>query len=158
MDYKSIQEMLKKVFLALFIVAAIACNASPRIALDDKPGQLKPNTQQEVILKEVINLFENISYKKTPLNDSLSSVIFDNFEKTIDEGKNYLLKSDVDEFEKYRYTLLPDLKKGDLSTMFHIFNVYQTRYIERLSYALSQVNEPLDYTGNDEYIYNREHE
>ena len=76
MDYKYFQEMLKKVFLALFIVAAIACNASPRIALDDKPGQLKPNTQQEVILKEVINLFENISYKKVPFNDSLSSVLY----------------------------------------------------------------------------------
>ena len=64
MDYKSFQEMLKKVFLALFIVAAIACNASPRVALLDKSGDLKPNTQQEVILKEVINLFENVSYKK----------------------------------------------------------------------------------------------
>ena len=158
MDYKYFQEMLKKVFLALFIVAAIACNASPRIALDDKPGQLKPNTQQEVILKEVINLFENISYKKVPFNDSLSSVIFDNYQKTIDEGKNYFLKSDIDDFEQYRYTLLPDLKKGDLSTMFYMFNVYQKRYLERMTFALSQVNSSFDFTKDEEYTYNREKE
>jgi carboxyl-terminal processing protease len=158
MDYKSIQEMLKKVFLALFIVAAVACNASPRIALDDTPGSLKPNTQQEVILKEVINLFENISYKKVPFNDSLSSVIFDNYIKTIDEGKNYLFKSDIDDFEKYRFTLLPDLKKGDLSTMYYIFNIYQTRYLDRLDYALSQVKTHFDFTKDEEYTYNREKE
>lgn len=156
MDYKSFREMLKKIFLALFIVATIACNASPRIALDDKPGQLKPNTQQEVILKEVINLFENISYKKVPFNDSLSSVIFDNYIKTLDEGKNYLLQSDIDDFEKYRLTLLPDLKKGDLSTMFHFFNVYQDRYLERLNYALSQVNSKFDFAKNEDYTFDRE--
>ncbi|HLT42074.1 MAG TPA: carboxy terminal-processing peptidase [Sphingobacteriaceae bacterium] len=158
MDYKSFQEMLKKIFLALFIVAAFACNASPRIALEDAPGSLMPNTQQEVILKEVINLFENISYKKVPFNDSLSSVIFDNYIKTIDEGKNYLLKSDIDAFEKYRFTLLPDLKNGDLSTMYYIFNTYQTRYLERLNYAYSQVNTSFDFTKDEEYVYNRENE
>jgi carboxyl-terminal processing protease len=158
MDYKSFQEMLKKIFLALFIVAAIACNASPRIALNNTPGSLMPNTQQEVILKEVINLFENISYKKVPFNDSLSSVIFDNYIKTLDEGKNYLLKSDIDVFEKYRLTLLPDLKKGDLSTMYFIFNTYQNRYLERLNYAFSQVNTPFNFTKDEEYTYNRENE
>lgn len=158
MDYKSFQEMLKKVFLALFIVAAIACNASPRVALLDVPGGLKPNTQQEVILKEVINLFENVSYKKVPFNDSLSSVIFDNYIKTLDEGKNYLQKEDINEFENYRFTLLPDLKKGDLSSMYYIFNVYQNRYLDRMEYALSKVNTPFDFTKNEEYTYNREKE
>lgn len=156
MDYKSFQEMLKKVFLALFIVAAIACNASPRVALLDEQGGLKPNTQQEVILKEVINLFENVSYKKVPFNDSLSSVIFDNYIKTIDEGKNYLQKEDINEFENYRFSLLPDLKKGDLSSMYYIFNVYQNRYLDRMEYALSRVNTPFDFTKNEEYTYNRE--
>lgn len=158
MDYKSFQEMLKKVFLALFIVAAIACNASPRVALLDTPGDLKPNTQQEVILKEVINLFENVSYKKVPFNDSLSSVLFDNYIKTLDEGKNYLLKSNIDDFEKYRLTLLPDLKKGDLSSMYYIFNIYQKQYLDRMSYALSQVNTPFNFTKDEEYTYNREKE
>lgn len=158
MNYKYFQEMLKKLFLALFIAAAFACNASPRINLDDKAGQLKPNTQQEVILKEVINLFENVSYKKVPFNDSLSSVVFDNYIKTIDEGKNYMLQSDIDDFEKYRFTLLPDLKKGDLSSMYYIFNVYQTRYLDRMNYALSQVKMPFNFDNDEEYVYDRENQ
>lgn len=158
MDYKSFQEMLKKIFLALFIIAAFACNASPRVVISDDPEQLKPNTQQEVILKEVINLFENISYKKVPFNDSLSSVVFDNYIKTIDEGKNYFLQQDIDNFENYRFTLLPDLKKGDLSAMFHIFNVYQERYLDRMNYAISQINTNFDFSKDEEYTYNRERE
>lgn len=155
MNYKYFQEMLKKIFLALFIAATLACNASPRITLDDKAGHLKPNTQQEVILKEVINLFENVSYKKVPFNDSLSSVVFDNYIKTIDEGKNYMLQSDIDDFEKYRNTLLPDLKKGDLSTMFYIFNIYQTRYLERMTYALDQVKTTFNFDSDEQYTYDR---
>src|SRR5690606_23519140 len=134
------------------------CNASPRIVLDEKPGQLKPDAEQEVIVKEIINLFGTVHYKKAPFNDSLSSVVFDNYMKTLDAGKNYLLQSDVDEFEKYRKTLLPDLKEGDLSVMFHMFNVYQTRFLERVNYAISQVKTKFDFDKDENYTYDREHE
>lgn len=158
MNYKAVQEMLKKLFLTLFVAAAVACSATPRVSIEDSPGQLKPNTQQEIILKEVINLFENISYKKPDLNDSLSVVIYDNFQKTLDEGKNYLLKEDIEKFEKFKHTLLPDLRKGDLSSMYFMYNTFQKRYIERMEFALSQVNTNFDYTEDDQYVYDRKNE
>lgn len=150
--------MLKKVFLALFVVAAIACNASPRVVLENKPGQLAPDTEQGIIVQEVVNLFETVHYKKVPFNDSLSAVIFDNYMETLDEGKNYLLQSDVDEFKQYRNTLLSDLKEGDLSVMFHMFNVYQARYLERLNYAVSQIKTKFDFTKDESYTYDRKNE
>jgi len=158
MNYKSFREMLKKVFLALFVVAAIACNASPRVVLENKPGQLAPDTEQGIIVQEVVNLFETVHYKKVPFNDSLSAVIFDNYMETLDEGKNYLLQSDVDEFKQYRNTLLSDLKEGDLSVMFHMFNVYQARYLERLNYAVSQIKTKFDFTKDESYTYDRKNE
>jgi len=151
--------MLKKVFLALFVAAAISCSAGTRVDLDgDKPGILKPDAAQGVITKDLVSLFETVHYKKVPFNDSLSSEIFDEYIKTLDEGKNYFLKSDIDEFEQYRKLLLNDLKEGDLSAMFHIFNVYQNRYLERLNYALSQVKTGFDFTKDEEYTYNRKNE
>lgn len=159
MSYKSFQEMLKKVFLALFVAAAISCSASPRVNLDgDGPGMLKPDAAQSVIVKDLVGLFETIHYKKVTFNDSLSSEIFDKYIKTLDEGKNYFLKNDIEDFETYRNVILDDLKEGDLSSMFHIFNVYQTRYLERLKFAESQVKNDFDFTKDEKYTYNRKNE
>src|SRR5690606_37916730 len=97
-------------------------------------------------------------YKKVPFNDSLSSEIYDEYIETLDEGKNYFLKSDIQDFEQYKSVLLNDIKKGDLSAMYHIFNVYQTRYLERLNFALSQVSTSFDFTKDETYTYNRKGE
>lgn len=159
MSYKSFQEMLKKVFLAIFIAAAISCSAGARVDLNgEEPGTLQPNAAQSVIVKDLVSLFETVHYKKVPFNDSLSSEIYDVYIKTLDEGKNYFLKSDIQSFEQYRPVLLKDLTEGDLSAMFHIFNVYQTRYLERLNYAVSLVDTEFDFTKDEEYIYNRKDE
>ena len=62
MSYKLFQEMLKKVFLALFVAAAISCSAGPRVDIGDGPGTLKPDAAQSVIVKDVVGLFETVHY------------------------------------------------------------------------------------------------
>lgn len=149
--------MLKKIFLALFIVAVVACKASSRVdTAADSTHNLQPDTQQGLIARSLVSIIENYNYKKVNINDSLSAVIFNRYLKQLDEGHNYLLASDVREFEKYRYDLDDDLKEGDLSALFRMFNVFQKRYEERLRYSLSQVNRRFDFTKNETYTYNRE--
>src|SRR5690606_16538493 len=157
-DISSMENMLKKVFFALFIVAIAACGSKPRVNLDAEAGWLKPTPQHAVIAKDVVGLFESISYKKVPFSDSISSVIFDNLIKAVDQGKNYLMQSDIDGFEQYRNSLGEDFRNGDLSAAYHVFNVYMKRYLERLDYALTQVNAPHDFSVDEQYIYNREKE
>lgn len=148
--------MLKKAFFALFVVAIAACGSKPRVNLDAEVGALQPTAQHAVIAKDVVGLFESVSYKKVPFNDSISSIIFDNLIKAVDQGKNYLMQSDIDEFEQYRNTLAQDFRNGDLSAAYHMFNVYMERYLERLDYALEQVAVPHDFEVDETYIYNRE--
>lgn len=150
--------MLKKVFFALFVVAIAACGSTPRVDLDAEAGALKPTPQHAVIAKDVVGLFESISYKKVPFGDSISSVIFDNLIKAVDQNKNYLMQSDIDAFEQYRSKLGEDFQNGDLSAAYHVFNVYMKRYLERLDYALTQVDVPQDFSVDEQYIYNRENE
>lgn len=150
--------MLKKVFFALFVVAIAACGSKPRVNLDAETGALKPTAQHAVIAKDVVGLFESISYKKVPFGDSISSLIFDNLIKAVDQGKNYLMQSDIDGFEQYRNTLGEDFRNGDLSAAYQVFNVYMKRYLERLDYALKQVNVPHDFSVDERYTYNREKE
>ncbi|SFB79974.1 carboxyl-terminal processing protease [Parapedobacter composti] len=150
------ENMLKKVFFGLFVVAIAACGSTPRVNLDAEAGALQPTPHHAVIAKDVVGLFESVSYKKVPLNDSISSIIFDNLIASIDKGKNYLMQADIDGFEQYRNTLAGDFRNGDLSAAYHIFNVYMKRYLDRLDYALDQVDAPHDFTIDEVYVYNRE--
>src|SRR5690606_3561677 len=118
-------------------------------------SNLLPTAKQSVIAKELVKLIENFHYKKVKLNDSISSVILDNYMKTLDEGRNYLLASDIKEFEQYRTRLDDDFREGDLNTMFRIFNTFQKRYEERLRYSLTQINKAYDFTKNETYTYDR---
>lgn len=147
--------MLKRIVFVLIVVAFAACGSKPRVSLHNNEGMIHPTAQHSVIAKDVVGLFENFSYKKVPLNDSISSIIYDNLLKALDDGKNYLMQEDVDGFEKYRKLLVQDFKKGDLSAAYHIFNVYIERYLERMEYAMSQVDQPHDFTVDETYVYNR---
>ncbi len=149
--------MLRKLFLGLFIAATLACSADPRVRVEVVGSlNLKPDAQQQVVVKELVEVIENYHYKKVSLNDSISSIIFDNYIKSLDAGRNYFLASDMADFSQYRNTLDDDLKSGDLSVPFYIFNVYQKRYNERLKFAIGQINQPFDFGKDEQYTYNRE--
>ncbi|WP_245580824.1 carboxy terminal-processing peptidase [Daejeonella oryzae] len=149
--------MLKKVYLALFLVAALSCKAEPRVSTEvEGSPNLKPDIQQSIVAKELVNLIENYHYKKVTINDSFSSDVFDRYLKALDPGKAYFLQSDITEFEKFRNKLDDDLREGDLSAPFYIFNVYQKRYTDRLKYALSQIGNKFEFSQDDQYTYDRE--
>lgn len=148
--------MFKNLVLCLALISVVACGSKPRVTIQDDGIQLKPNIQHEVIAKEVVNLLENHSYKKVAASDSLSNIVFDNLLKAVDRGKTYLLKSDVESFEPYRNTVSQDMRKGDLSVPFHIFNVYSERYLEAIEYALSQVDAEHDFTIDENFTNFRE--
>lgn len=148
--------MFRNIFLILSIISVIACGSKPRVNLDTDESGLKPSIQHEVIAKEVANILESYSYKKAPMNDSLSNIVYDNLIKTIDQGKVYLLKEDIESFEKYRNTISQDFKNGDLSAPFFIFNEYTKRYLEALEYALEQVDAPHDFSKKEYYTNYRE--
>jgi len=149
--------MLKKIFLGLFVATSLACTADPRVKVEVLGSfNLKPDAQQAVVTKELAALLENYHYKKVAINDSISIIIFDTYLKSLDAGRNYFVQADVDDFNQYRSTFDDDLKAGDLSVPFYIFNVFQKRYNERLRFALGKMNQAIDFTANESYPYDRE--
>lgn len=122
----------------------------------DGVQNIKPDEQQSLVLREVVQLIENYNYKKIKINDSISSVIFDRYIKALDPSRYYFLANDIKEFEKYRTTLDDDFRIGDLSGPFYIFNVYLKRYNERITYSMSQIKSKHDFNQNDTYVYDRE--
>lgn len=157
MEFKLFKEMLRRILMITFTAATLACSASPKSQkMVNGVQNIKPDEQQSLVVKEVVQLIENYNYKKIKINDSISSVIFDRYIKALDPSRYYFLANDIKEFEKYRSTLDDDFRLGDLSVPFYIFNVYLKRYNERIDYSISQIKGKYDFNQNDTYVYDRE--
>lgn len=156
-DFKTVKDMFKRFYFVLALGAALACNAAPSKPVKVNGSlNLEPTTQQSTAVKAVASLISGYNYKKVPLNDSISAIIYDRFLKSLDENHTYLLASDVAEFNKYKTLLDDDIKAGNLNNIFYIFNIFQKRYSERQTYSLAQLNKDFDFTKNDAFVYDRE--
>jgi len=156
-DLKTVKDMLKKLYLVLVLGAVLACKASPSKPIKvEGSNDLQPDARQSIVAKEVADLITKYNYKKVPLNDSLSAVIYDRYIKKIDEDHNYLLASDVADFSKYKTVLDDDLKSGNLNDVFYMYNVYQKRFLDRINFSIAQIDDNFDYTKKENFIYDRE--
>ncbi len=157
LEFEKVKHMLKRFLSVSLLAVAIACTATPRVEQDvSGSNNLKPDEQQSLITKEIAELITNYNYKKVKLNDSLSEVIYDNYLERLDPNRSYFLASDINEFKEFRNSFDDDLKVGDLSAPFYMFNVYQKRYNDRMKFSIDVLSKPLDFSKKEEYVYNRE--
>ena len=64
-----------------------------------KPLEVHPRTSLTVVEQLRYN-----HYVKKPLDDGISSDVFDKYLDTLDGGRAYFLAADIVEFEQFRYT------------------------------------------------------
>lgn len=117
------------------------------LALDLKIEPLKPIEVQSKTTIEIVNQLSKHHYRQQELNDNLSSRFLDDYLKTLDSAKNFLLASDVADFEKYRKTFDDDFKAGNLDNSFAIYNRFNQRFMNRLNEVVEQL-EKKDSTFN----------
>ncbi len=129
---------------------ALEVVTAPKLA----PLDVHPNTSLTVVEQ-----LRHTHYVRKPLDDGISSNIFDNYLDNLDGGRAYFLAADIEEFEKYRYTLDDSLKRGKLEAAFEIFNLFQQRAVNRLQYLLSEIDNGLsniDFNVEEEIEIDRE--
>lgn len=120
-----------------------------------KPLEVHPRTSLTVVEQ-----LRHNHYVKKPLDDAISSDVFDNYLDALDPGRAYFMAADVEKFEQYRYALDDALKHAQLKPAFEIFNRYQARIIERLQYLVDQAENgiaEIDFTTDEEIEIDREH-
>ena len=119
-------------------------------------GDLQPTDTQRKVERLVYGILSNYHYRKIPVNDSLSSKIYDAYLKDLDPNKVYFLASDIKEMEKYRFTIDEQLNMGDLTSAFQIYNVYQKRSKQRYAYIMSILDKPFEFESDEVYQPNRD--
>jgi carboxyl-terminal processing protease len=119
-------------------------------------GDLQPTVTQKKVERLVYGILSNYHYRKIPVNDSLSSKIYDAYLKELDPNKVYFLASDIKELEDYRFTIDEQLNIGDLTSAFKIFNLYQVRMKERFAFIHEVLNQKQDFSIDETYAPNRD--
>ncbi|UII26153.1 carboxy terminal-processing peptidase [Fulvivirga maritima] len=120
---------------------------------------LRPKPYYGDEAKLITQILDTYHYKKIRLNDSISSIVLDDYIETLDNNHSYFLQSDIDSFEKYR-TQLDDLTKaGDVSPAYEIYEVFKERFDNRMAYVKDHLLKyEFDYTKDEYYDTDRSKE
>ncbi|MEJ2005365.1 MAG: PDZ domain-containing protein, partial [Cyclobacteriaceae bacterium] len=141
--------------LIVLIGALGVLNAHPFNTAADSVA-LEPKSYYGEEAKLIIQILDTYHYKKMKLNDSLSSVILDNYVETLDNNKSYFLASDIRSFEKYRKRIDNFLKDGDLEFAYDIYNLFAERFHNRMNYVNDELlHDSFDYSIEEYYDTDR---
>ena len=146
-----------KLFSITSVLAILSLTAFSYCAPDTTIKVLHPDEKQIEVSRQVASLIANYNYKKVPIGDSLSRLIFDNYLKSLDDNRVYFFEKEVIEFKENRDLMDDQMVMGDLEPAYHMFNVYLERYVNRIQFMIAQLPTiPFDFTKNESLVYNRE--
>lgn len=127
----------------IFTSAVLFTLPSFATVADVKPDSpitpLMPDREQAVTTQQIMNNLLRGHYQNQRLNDDLSSRVFDIYLKDLDGTRSYFLASDIADFEQYRFKLDEALSRGDMTPAFTIYNRFQQRINERLSFLVKEL-------------------
>ena len=112
----------------------------------------KKHTNATEVITYIINSHH---YRKKPIDNTLSSSMFDAYLKNLDPNHSFFLNEDIQNFSKYRYKLDEALEEADLEPAFDIFRIYRKRVKERINYAVSELKKEFDFEIDEDYLFDR---
>lgn len=112
---------------------------------------LQPLPEHENSLFVMLNLLNQYHYRKLPVNDSISGVIFNNYISSLDPNKLYFLKSEIDYFSKYKFQLDNDLQTGNLDFAYQLFGLYREKSLKRLQGIEGSISNEFDFEKEETY-------
>jgi len=125
------------------------------------PGALVPLPEHETTTRHILKALRERHYVYQLLDDESSTLVFDEYLSDLDPSKSYLSQDDIDRFAALRLNLDNALRRGDLAPAFDIFNLYQSRVHDRLTWIIGQLRlglDQYDFTVDEELNLDRKGE
>jgi len=152
---------MKKVFffilpICLVLGFVIANEPAPfkkiiSLQIGDSTGILQPKPEHMKEAALIAAILNQHHYSNIKLDDSLSSVIFDEYIESYDNYHIYFTKGDIAKLEKYRYELDDLLFNGDVSFAYETFAIFHERFKQRMTKIPLSLEKGFDFTI-DEYM------
>lgn len=123
-----------------------------------EPGPWKtpaPSPIESGVAKVVAHLIARLHYERRPLDDAMSAKLFDAYFDRLDHERSFFLASDIEEFSHFRDILDDLIKQGKLDFAYDVYGRYVQRVRERVEYVTAHVNDPMDFTANEEILIDR---
>ncbi|MGY5453478.1 carboxy terminal-processing peptidase [Agarivorans sp. MS3-6] len=127
---------------------------SPQLGQDALPT-LSQQSQHAAAASRISKIYTRSHYRSIPFDDELSSEIFDKFIQQLDGNRSLFLEEDLKRFEHYRYSLDQDIPNGRLEPLYSMFDLSLKRRYQQLVFSLQQLDEPMDFTKDEEFQYDR---
>jgi len=116
---------------------------------------LEPESKHIRASELITHILTTYHYKKTELDDNLSALIYKHYLENLDQNKAYFLKTDIVEFDQYKYEIDNAIIRSDLDPAFEIFKRYRTRVDERIKFALNTINSDFNFAIDETYRFDR---
>jgi carboxyl-terminal processing protease len=143
-----------RIVTTLFGLLAFSAFAAAPTSVGD--AQLAPSAKHEKIGELVTEFVQKSHYEHSSVDDKLSALVLDRYIESLDGNRMYLLKSDVDAFQRYRNEIDDMVRSEPMDPIFDMFEVYRTRARDRLNFALLQLETEPDFTVDEEFEFDRE--
>jgi len=141
---------MKNRFLSIVLAFALAAPVAAQAMV-----QLAPNDLHSQAALMSANILTHYQYAHVPLDDKLSTKIFDSYLKSLDGNRMLFLQSDIDQFTHARTQLDDAILDRDLHIPFAIYNLYLRRVDEHFSYARSLLKKGFDFSKQESFPIDR---
>lgn len=120
--------------------------------------------KDKLLIQVITYVLENGHYNPKDFNDEFSENVYDDYLEQLDPLKRFFLKSDIEEFDKYKTELDDQLKGYDISFFNLTYNRLQKRIGETKEIYKEILDKPFNYTidetfdtdyENHDYVKNR---
>jgi carboxyl-terminal processing protease len=118
----------------IFVLLSVLCTT----VLSDQVT-LAPKTTHMIQCVKIVSALERDHYLGKHMDTVLSAQIFDRYITFLDPSRHLFTQKDMGRLNLSRHRFGKDLKKGNLSFAYDIYNLYHHRATQRLEYVLSLI-------------------
>ena len=138
-----------------YLVLALCSNLAYAFVPAGAPVDLVPLTQQAQTARLSAEILARNHYRKVALDEALSSKIYDRYLKDLDSERLFFTQVDLDSFASARSKLADAIHHEDLQIPFAIFNLYERRIADRLTYSGQLLKNGFDFSDNENFQIER---
>ena len=151
-------------WLAGILTAAVVLGGPTVWGAEDKPAATAaaPIGAPEVaaadggIARAVATLLQRQHYSAHPLDDDVSTLLYEEFFDHLDPNHDYFTEADREAFAPYRRILDDMLVQGNIEFAVEVYKRFVQRVEERVAFVRQRVEQPFDFAADDTLELDRE--